>query len=74
MAYNPKGGKKNFFFEFTNVTNEERNHIVRFVKDPSSPDLADASNNFHCMVLSLFYRKDKRSGDYIQNMRVRFKL
>ena len=32
MAYNPKGGKKNFLIEFTNVTNEERNHIVRFVK------------------------------------------
>ena len=22
MAYNPKGGKKNFLIEFTNVTNE----------------------------------------------------
>ena len=73
MAYNPKGGKKNFLIEFTNVTNEERNNIVRFIKDPSNPDLADTSNNFHCVVLSLFYRKDK-SGDYIQNMRVRLKL
>jgi len=73
MAYNPKGGKKNFLIEFTNVTNEERNNIVRFIKDPSNPDLADTSNNFHCMVLSLFYCRDK-NGDYIQNMRVRFKL
>ena len=74
MASNPKGGKKNFLIEVTNVTNEERNNIVRFIKDPSNPDLANTSNNFHCVVLSLFYRKDKRSGDYIQNMRVRFKL
>jgi len=58
---------------FTNVTNEERNNIVRFIKDPSNPDLANTSNNFHCVVLSLFFRRDK-SGDYIQNMRVRFKL
>jgi len=28
MAYNPKGGKKNFLIEFTSVTNEERNNIV----------------------------------------------
>ena len=73
MAYNPKGGKKNFLIEFTNVTNEERNNIVRFIKDPSNPDLADTSNNFHCVVLSLFFRKDKH-GEYIQNMRVRSKL
>ena len=51
MASNPKGGKKNFLIEFTNVTNEERNNIVRFIKDPSDPDLADSSNNFHCVVL-----------------------
>lgn len=73
MAYNPKGGKKNFLIEFTNVTNEERNNIVRFIKDPSNPDLADTSNNFHCVVLSLFFRMDKH-GEYIQNMRVRSKL
>ena len=54
MAYNPKGGKKNFLIEFKNVTNEERNNIVRFIKDPSDPDLANTSNNFHCVVLSLF--------------------
>ena len=74
MAYNPKGGEKNFLIEFTTVTNEERKNIVRFIKDPSNPDLAGTSKNFHCVVLSLFYRTDKRSGDYIQNMRVRFKL
>ena len=73
MAYNPKGGKKNFLIEFTSVTNEERNNIVRFIKDPSNPDLVNTSNNFHCMVLSLFFHRD-RCGDYIQNMRVRFKL
>ena len=73
MASNPKGGKKNFLIEFTNVTKEERNNIVGFIKDPSNDDLADTSKNFHCMVISLFYRKDK-SGDYIQNMRVRLKL
>jgi len=73
MASNPKGGKKNFLIEFTNVTKEERNNIVRFIKDPSNHDLVDTSKNFHCVVISLFYRRDK-SGDYIQNMRVRLKL
>ena len=73
MAYNPKGGKKNFLIEFTSVTYEERNNIVRFIKDPSNPNFANTSNNFHCVVLSLFFRRNK-SGDYIQNMRVRFKL
>ncbi len=32
MAYNPKGGKKNFLIEFTNVTNEEQKNIVQFIK------------------------------------------
>ena len=73
MAYNPKGGEKNFLIEFTNVTNEERNNIVQFIKELSNPDLVDTSNNFHCVVLSLFFHRD-RCGDYIQNMRVRFKL
>jgi len=73
MAYKPKGGEKNFLIEFTSVTNEERNNIVRFIKELSNPDLANTSNNFHCVVLSLFFRRD-RCGDYIQNMRVRFKL
>jgi hypothetical protein len=73
MAYNPKGGEKNFLIEFTNVTNEEQNNIARFIKNPSNPDLANTSNKFHCVILSLFFRRDK-SGDYIQNMRVRFKL
>ncbi len=58
---------------FTNVTNEERNNVVRFIKDPSNPALANTSNNFHCVVLSLFFRRDQ-SGDYIQNMRVRILL
>jgi hypothetical protein len=73
MASNPKGGKKNFLIEFTNVTNEEKNNIVRFIKDPSNPDLANTSKNFHCMVISLFYHRGK-NGDCIQNMRVRLKL
>jgi hypothetical protein len=73
MASIPKGGKKNFLIEFTNVTKEERNNIVGFIKDPSNDDLADTSKNFHCMVISLFYHRDK-SGDNIQNMMVRLKL
>jgi hypothetical protein len=73
MASNPKGGKKNFLIEFTNVTNEERNNIARFINDPSNPNLANTSKNFHCVVILLFYHRDK-NGDYIQNMRVRFKL
>jgi len=47
MAYKPKGGEKNFLIEFTSVTNEERNNIVRFIKDLSNPDLVNTSNNFH---------------------------
>jgi hypothetical protein len=73
MAYNAKGGKKNFLIEFTSVTNEERNNIVRYIKDPSNPDFVNTSNNFPCVVLSLFFHRNK-SGDYIQNMRVRYKL
>jgi hypothetical protein len=73
MASNPKGGKKNFLIEFMNVTNEERINIVRFIEDLSNHDLADTSKIFHCMVISLFYRREK-NGDYIQNMRVRLKL
>jgi hypothetical protein len=46
MAYNPKGGKKNFLILFTNVTNEEQNNIVRFIKDPSNPDLAKNQTTF----------------------------
>ena len=57
MAYNPKGGKKNFLIEFTSVTNDERNNIVRFIKDLSNPVLANTSNNFHCVVLSLFFHR-----------------
>jgi hypothetical protein len=45
---------------FTNVTNEERNDVVRFMKDPTNLDLAITSKNFHCVVLSLFFRRDKK--------------
>jgi hypothetical protein len=73
MASKTKGGEKKFLHEFTDVSNEERNKIVRFVKDPSDHNLAEKSKNLHCLVISLFYHKDKQDN-YIQNMRVRLKL
>jgi len=73
MASKTKGGKKNFLLEFMDLTNEERNKIVRFIKDLSDSTLADKSKNLHCVVTSLFYHKDKQDN-YIQIMRVRLKL
>jgi hypothetical protein len=70
MASKQKGGEKNFLIEFTDVTNEERNKIVKFIKDPDDSTLADKSKNLHCMIISLFYRKN-REEQYTQNMRVR---
>jgi hypothetical protein len=73
MASKMKERKKNFLIEFTDVTNEECNKIVKFIKDPSDPNLVDESKNLHCMIISLFDRKDKQDN-YNQYMRVRFKL
>jgi hypothetical protein len=53
------------------VSNEEQNKIVRFIRDLSDHDLLDKSKNLHCVVISLSYRKDKQDN-YIQNMRVLF--
>jgi len=70
MASTTKGGKRNFVIEFTDVTNEEQNKIVKFIKDPEDSTLVDKSKNLHCMIISLFYRKN-REEQYTQNMRVR---
>jgi len=68
-----KGGKKNFLLEFMDVSNEERNKIIRFIRDPSHHDLVDKSKNLHSMVIALFYHKNKQEN-FIQNVRVRLKL
>jgi hypothetical protein len=73
MASTTKGGKRNFVIEFTDVTNEEQNKIVKFIKDPEDSTLVDKSKNLHCVIISLFYCKDKQDN-YNQNMRVRFQL
>ena len=73
MASNPKGGKKNFLIEFTDVSDEEQNKIIRFIRDPSDHNLANKSKNLHCVVISYFYCKVKQDN-YIQNMRVRLQL
>jgi hypothetical protein len=73
MASKTKGGKKNFLLEFMDVSNEEQNKIVRFIRDPSDHNLVDTSKNLHCVVISLFYHKDKQDN-YIQNMRASLKL
>jgi len=36
-------GVNNFLIEFMDVTNEERNKIVKFIRDPLDPSLADKS-------------------------------
>jgi hypothetical protein len=73
MASKQKVGKKNFLIEFKDVTNEEGNKIVKFIKNPDYPTLVDKSKKLHCMIISLFYHKD-RQDNYNQNMRVRLKL
>ena len=73
MASKEIWGKKNFLIEFTDVTNKERNKIVKFIRDPSDFSLADSSKNLYCIIISLFYHKDKQDN-YNQNMRVRFQL
>jgi len=73
MASKTKWGEKNFLLEFMDVTNEEWNKIVWFIKDPSDPPLVDKSKNFNCVVISFYYCKDNQDN-YIQNMRVRLKL
>jgi len=56
--------KKNFLLEFTDVTEAETSGIVNHDRDQ-----ANSNNNFHAMVLALFYRK-KKDNSFSQNMRV----
>jgi hypothetical protein len=61
--------KKNFLLEFTDVTEAETNGIIKHIRDPHDKEQANTNNNFHCMVISLFYRK-KKDNSFSQNMRV----
>jgi len=61
--------KKNFLLEFTDVTEAETNGIIKHVRDPHDRDQANSNNNFHAMVLALFYCK-KKDISFTQNMRV----
>jgi hypothetical protein len=61
--------KKNFLLEFTDVTEAETNGIIKHVRDPHDKEQANSNNNFHCMVLALFYCK-KKDNSFSQNMRV----
>ena len=65
MASKTKGGKKNLLLDFTDSFD-----LLRL---PSDHNLVDKSKNLHCVVIALFYRKDKQDN-YIQNMRVGLKL
>jgi hypothetical protein len=63
--------KKNFLLEFTDVTNLETKAIIDHIRDPEHKDQSNTSNNFHAVVLALFYRKKKDDSDsFSQNMRV----
>jgi hypothetical protein len=48
---------KKFLLEFMDVTKNERNQIIRYIKDPINKDLANQNNNLHCAVISLFFHK-----------------
>ena len=61
--------KKNFLLEFTDVTEAETNGIIKHVRDPHNRDQANSNNNFHAMVLALFYRK-RKDQSFSHNKRV----
>jgi hypothetical protein len=61
--------KKNFLLEFTDVTEAERNAIINHVRDPYDKEHANSNNNFHAVVLALFYCK-KKDNLFTQNIRV----
>jgi len=61
--------KKTFLLEFSDVTETETNGIIKLIRNPKDKEQANSDNNFHCVVLLLFYCK-KRDNSYSQNMRV----
>ena len=60
---------KNILLEFSDVTEAETNGIIKLIRDPQDKEQANSNNNFHCVVLSLFYHK-KKDNSFSQNMRV----
>jgi hypothetical protein len=60
---------KNILLEFSDVTEAETNGIIKLIRDPHDEELANSNNNFHCMVLSLFYC-EKKDHSFSQNKRV----
>jgi hypothetical protein len=61
--------KKNFLLEFKDVTEVERKVIINHIRDPHHRDQANTNNNFHAVVLALFYCK-RKDQSFSQNMRV----
>jgi len=61
--------KKNFLLEFTDVTDIETKAIINHLRDPEHKDQANTNNNFHAIVLALFYHKNKDKS-FSRNMRV----
>jgi hypothetical protein len=61
--------KKNFLLEFTDVTEVKAKATINHIRDPHHRDQANTNNNFHSVVLALFYRK-KKDNSFSQNMRV----
>jgi len=61
--------KKNFLLEFTDVTEVKAKATINHIRDPHHRDQANTNNNFHSVVLALFYRK-KKDNTFNQNMRV----
>jgi hypothetical protein len=64
MASKQKGGEKNFLIEFMDVTNEERNKIVKFIRDPLDSNLADKSKNLHCMIFPCSTIKTEKTNTH----------
>jgi hypothetical protein len=39
------------------IAKNEQNQIIKYIRDPGDHDQPYRNNNFHCMVISLFFRK-----------------
>ena len=61
--------KKNWLIEFTDVSENEVKSILKVIRSPTDKDDINHSNDFVCVVISLFYRKTK-DNNLLTNMQV----
>jgi hypothetical protein len=51
--------KQNWLIELTNITNQERDDSILFIKDPLNHENIDQDNGLVCAAVSLLYRKTR---------------